>query len=99
MTRNSLHVGTMFAAILQVPMTVSSDDSHGLVPSLSILSPLLFRLVVRQHSGGAGLGAGHIPGLPECNQRRFGSGHFPDWRRLAHTHPNKTSLETQNRKT
>lgn len=41
----------------------------------------LYRLVVCQHSGGAGLGAGHIPGLPECNQRRFGFGDFQDRRR------------------
>lgn len=39
------------------------------------------RLVVCQHSRRAGLGASHISGLPECNQRRFGSRHFQNRRR------------------
>ncbi|XP_006799717.1 SH3 and PX domain-containing protein 2A-like [Neolamprologus brichardi] len=39
------------------------------------------QLVVRQHSGGAGLGPGHIPRLAKWNQRRFGSGNIQDRRR------------------
>lgn len=41
--------------------------------------------MVRQHSGGAGLGPGHIPRLAKWNQRRFGSGNVQDCRRLVLT--------------
>ncbi len=66
------HTGMMLSAFLQGSMTVGSANTVcacRLVSSLCLLSLSLFRLVVCQHSRGAGLGAGHIPGLTECNQR------------------------------
>lgn len=50
------------------------------------------RLVVCQHSRRAGLGASHISGLPERNQRWFGSWHFQNRRRSAQTHTSTISL-------
>lgn len=69
------------AAIRQALMIVSSNMSVRL--SLS-------RLVVCQYSRGAGMGAGHVPGLPERNKRWPGPGHFQDRRRLAQTWQNET---------